>query len=161
MNRLILAIAILIPLATVFFVTTTSKRKKADAEKQATQQIADPETDVEAVKELAIEITSENFEELVTTSDKPVLLDFWAPWCGPCMMLGPHVEEIASDYEGILVVGKVNTDEQKQLAEKYKASSIPLVLIVKDGEVAGQVAGYEPGTTPNEIRKIVDGLIEK
>ena len=160
MNRLILAIAILIPLATVFFVTTTSKRKKAEAEKQATQQVADPETDVEAVKELAIEITNENFEELVTTSDKPVLLDFWAPWCGPCMMLGPHVEEIASDYEGKLVVGKVNTDEQKELAVKYKAASIPLVVVIQDGEVVGQVAGFD-SSTPGEIRKIVTGLIQE
>ena len=160
MNRLILAIAILIPLATVFFVTTTSKRKKAEAEKQATQQVADPETDVEPVKELAIEITNENFEELVATSGKPVLLDFWAPWCGPCMMLGPHVEEIASDYEGKLVVGKVNTDEQKELAVKYKAASIPLVVVIQDGEVVGQVAGFD-SSTPGEIRKIVTGLIQE
>ena len=160
MNRLILAIAILIPLATVFFVTTTSKRKKAEAEKQATQQVADPETDVEAVKELAIEITNENFEELVAASGKPVLLDFWAPWCGPCMMLGPHVEEIASDYEGKLVVGKVNTDEQKELAVKYKAASIPLVVVIQDGEVVGQVAGFD-SSTPGEIRKIVTGLIQE
>lgn len=165
MNRLIIAVAIIIPLATVFFVVSTSKQKrdKAAAKAQASEQTAEAEPEVEAEpeKELAIEITGENFDDLVMASDQIVVLDFWAPWCAPCMMLGPHVESIAADYEGKVVLGKVNTDEQKELAVKHKAASIPLVLVFKGGEVVGQVAGFEPATTPDEIRKIVDSALAK
>lgn len=156
MNRFLFAIAIAIPLAAVLFVVSSKdKQEKAEAETeaQATEEV------VEAEKELAIKVTAENFDELVLNSDQAVLLDFWAPWCGPCMMLGPHVETIAAEYEGQLVVGKVNTDEQQELAVKYKASSIPLVLILKDGEVVGQVGGFS-SETPDEIRKVIDGVIK-
>ena len=164
MNRII-GLAIIIPLATLFFVIGVSnkKRNQSEAEIPATEQSGAPELkEVEvAEKEYAIQITGENFDELVMESDQIVVLDFWAPWCAPCMMLGPHVEKIAAEYEGKVVLGKINTDEQKSLADKYKASSIPLVVVIKGGEVVGQVAGFEPATTPDEIRKLVDGLIEK
>ena len=74
------------------------------------------------------------------------------------MMLGPHVETIASEYDGKLVVGKVNTDQQQELAEKYQAASIPLVLVLKNGEVVGKVEGFDANTA-SEIRKVVDGAI--
>jgi len=158
MNRFLLAIAILIPLAAVLFVVTKPKetRDVPSTEATTTKQVAEPEK--EAEKKLAIEITGDNFDELVMQSDQPVLLDFWAPWCGPCMMLGPHVEKMASEYEGNLVVGKINTDEQKELGIKYEADSIPLVIILKDGKIVGRVEGYD-SKTPDEIRKIVDGMI--
>lgn len=158
MNRFLFAIAIAIPLAAVLFVVS-SKDKQEKAEAEAEAQTTEEVVETKAEKELAIKVTAENFDELVLNSDQAVLLDFWAPWCGPCMMLGPHVETIAAEYEGQLVVGKVNTDEQQELAVKYKASSIPLVLILKDGEVVGQVGGFS-SETPDEIRKVIDGVIK-
>ena len=91
----------------------------------------------------AIEITSENFEQEVLKSDKPVLLDFWAVWCGPCMMLSPLVEEIAEEHPEIKV-GKVNTDEQMALAQKFKVAAIPALFVVKDGEVVNKSVGAIP-----------------
>lgn len=91
-----------------------------------------------------IKITSDNFENEVKNSDIPVLVDFWAPWCGPCQMLGPVVEEIASEYDGRLKVGKVNTDEEPVLAVQHKIVSIPAVLLFVNGEVINQSIGYVP-----------------
>ena len=82
----------------------------------------------------AIEITAENFEHEVLNSDKPVLLDFWAIWCGPCMMLSPVVEEVAEEHPEIKV-GKVNTDEQPALAQKFGITAIPALFVVKDGQI--------------------------
>ena len=155
MNRFIIAIAIAIPLVTVFFVTMNSKKDQAEANesrKRVEAEVVEPE------KHFSVEITAENFDELVTQSDKPVVLDFWAPWCGPCMMLGPHVEDIAEEYEGLAIVGKINTDENKELGIKFQAASIPLVLVLKDGEVVKKFEGFDP-KTPNAIRKAVDKLL--
>ncbi len=86
-------------------------------------------------------ITEENFEEEVLNSDKPVLLDFWASWCGPCRMLAPVIEEIARENDNIKV-GKVNVDDYPSLAVKFGVSSIPTVIIFKDGEVFNKSIGY-------------------
>lgn len=88
-----------------------------------------------------IEITDENFEELVLKSDKPVLIDFWAEWCGPCRMIGPGVEEIAKEYDGKALVGKLNVDLNPQSAVRFGVRNIPLVLYFKDGEVVDKQVG--------------------
>lgn len=90
-----------------------------------------------------VEITAENFDELVTNSSTPVLLDFWAPWCGPCVKLTPTMEELAGEYKGKFLIGKVNVDEQPDLAKKFDASGIPLLVYLKGGEVATTSVGFQ------------------
>ena len=92
----------------------------------------------------ALEITSANFQEVVLNADKPVLVDFWAEWCGPCRMVGPVVEEIADDFADSAVVGKLNVDEHQDIAVKYGIRSIPALLYFKNGEVADSVVGAVP-----------------
>ena len=89
-------------------------------------------------------LTSDNFETEVIAADIPVLVDFWAPWCGPCKMLGPVISQIADEYEGKVKVGKVNVDEEEELAAKYGIQSIPTVLLFKGGEVVEQSLGFKP-----------------
>lgn len=93
-------------------------------------------------------LTKENFETEVLKSDIPVLVDFWATWCGPCMMLSPVIAELAEELEGKVKVGKVNVDEQNELAMQYRVASIPTLLLFKNGELAKTSVGFMP---KNEI----------
>ena len=88
-----------------------------------------------------LNITNANFEEMILNNPKPVLLDFWATWCGPCRMVAPIVEEIAQEREDILV-GKVNVDEEMELAVKFGIISIPTLVVMKNGEIANKAVGY-------------------
>lgn len=91
-----------------------------------------------------IKITAANFEQEVIGSELPVLVDFWATWCGPCKMIAPMVTEIADEYEGKIKVGKINVDEESELAMRYKIASIPTLMLFKNGEVKDMLVGYRP-----------------
>jgi thioredoxin 1 len=90
---------------------------------------------------MAIEITDSNFEEIVKNSDKPVLVDFWAQWCGPCLAIAPMIEQIAKEYEGKAVVGKVDVDNNPKVAMAYGVRNIPTLLIFKNGQVVDKQVG--------------------
>ena len=91
-----------------------------------------------------LKITRENFENEVMKSDIPVLIDFWAPWCGPCRMMGPIIEQMADEYEGKVKVGKVNVDEEGELSQAFGVMSIPTIVLVKDGKIVKQAVGARP-----------------
>ena len=91
-----------------------------------------------------LKITRENFENEVMKSDIPVLIDFWAPWCGPCRMMGPIIEQMADEYEGKVKVGKVNVDEEGELSQEFGVMSIPTIVLVKDGKIVKQAVGARP-----------------
>lgn len=100
-----------------------------------------------------ITITSDNFDTIVLQSDKPVMVDFWASWCGPCRMVGPVISQIASEYEGEVVVGKINVDEQEELAARYNVMSIPTIMIFNKGEIVTTSVGVKSKEQLEELLK--------
>ena len=100
-----------------------------------------------------LHLTSQNFEKEVKDSEKKVLVDFWAPWCGPCKMVAPVVEEIAKELEGKVVVGKVNVDEEPTLAAEYGVMSIPTFIVFEKGETKKSGVGFMP---KEELKKLLD-----
>jgi len=90
---------------------------------------------------MALEFTDQNFEELVLKSDKPAIVDFWAEWCGPCRLVGPHVAELATEYEGKAVIGKVNVDENSGITAQFGIRNIPTILFFKDGQIVDKQVG--------------------
>ncbi|MCB0459376.1 MAG: thioredoxin [Flavobacteriaceae bacterium] len=99
---------------------------------------------------MALEVTDATFSEVVLKSDKPVLVDFWAAWCGPCRMLAPIVEELNSEYDGKVVIAKVDVDSNQEFAAKYGVRNIPTVLIFKGGEIADKQVGVAPKSVYTE-----------
>ena len=93
---------------------------------------------------MALTIKSDNFDELVMKSDTPVMIDFWAVWCGPCRMVAPTIDKLAEDYNGRAVVGKVNVDEERDLAEQFRVMSIPTLYVLKKGQVVERLVGARP-----------------
>ncbi|MDR1196145.1 MAG: thioredoxin [Endomicrobium sp.] len=103
-----------------------------------------------------IDLTEANFSSEVLESDKLVLVDFWAPWCGPCKMLSPVIDELAKEYEGRAKICKLNTDENMSIASKYQITSIPCIILFKGGEAIQKIVGFRP---KNDIKKAVDNAI--
>ncbi len=91
-----------------------------------------------------LELNDDNFQTTLSSTDQPVLVDFWAPWCGPCKMLAPTIDELAEDYSGKVQVGKVNTDDSRQVAIDHQISAIPTLMLFKGGEVVERVSGLQP-----------------
>lgn len=99
-----------------------------------------------------VHITNENFNAVVTESSKPILIDFWATWCGPCRMIAPFIEEIAAERDDV-IVGKIDVDQEMELAMQFQVTSIPTLVLVKNGEVSATLVGYRPKA---DILKLLD-----
>ena len=105
---------------------------------------------------MALQITDNNFEETVLKSDKPVMVDFWAAWCGPCRMVGPIIDELSEEYAGKAVIGKVDIDSNQQYAAQYGVRNIPTVLVFKNGELIDRKVGV---SSKNDYAEALDKLI--
>ncbi len=107
---------------------------------------------------MAMNLTKDNFDDVALNGDKPVLIDFWASWCGPCKMLTPTVEELSKEYDGKVVVAKVNVDEEPELAMRYGVMSIPTVFLMKDGQVVDNSIGVRP---KSYYAKVLDDVLSQ
>ncbi|MGI6332912.1 MAG: thioredoxin [Zhaonellaceae bacterium] len=103
-----------------------------------------------------VQVSASNFKEEVLDADKPVLVDFWAAWCGPCRMIAPVVEQIAEEYNGKLKVAKLNVDENPSIASQYEVMSIPTLFVFKDGDVASRLIGYMP---KDRLKQAIDQVL--
>ncbi len=103
---------------------------------------------------MAMELTSENFQAEVLNSDIPVLIDFWAPWCGPCRMMSPIIDDLSAEYNGRVKIAKINVDNERELAMRYGVSSIPSLKLFKDGQVIREALGAMPA---DKVRALIDG----
>jgi thioredoxin 1 len=101
-------------------------------------------------------LTEQNFDEEVVNSSLPVVVDFWAPWCGPCKMISPVIDELAKEYEKRVKVGKVNTDENLAVASRYQITSIPTIMMFKDKKIVQRVIGVK---SKADLKKLIDGLL--
>ena len=104
-----------------------------------------------------IELSAENFDQQVVSSERPVLVDFWAEWCGPCRAIEPALKEVAADYEDRVVVGRLNVDEHPTIASRYGIRSIPSILLFQNGEVSNQIVGAVPKSS---ITNLLDQMIQ-
>lgn len=105
---------------------------------------------------MALAFTTANFEEEVLKSSEPVLVDFWAAWCGPCKMVGPIVEELAEEYKGKIKVGKLNVDDNGSTAQSYRVMSIPTLILFKDGKEVNRIVGFKP---KNELAEFIESAL--
>ena len=105
---------------------------------------------------MALQITDSNFEETVLKSDKPVMVDFWAAWCGPCRMVGPIIDELSEEYDGKAIIGKIDIDSNQQYAAQFGVRNIPTVLVFKDGELVDRKVGV---SSKNDYAEALDKLI--
>jgi thioredoxin 1 len=101
----------------------------------------------------ALALTKENFDEILNGTDKLVVVDFWAAWCGPCRAVAPIIEELANEYEGRVVVGKVNVDDQNEISFRYRIMSIPTIIFFKGGQVVDKIVGAR---TKDELAQLID-----
>lgn len=104
---------------------------------------------------MEVKLSNENFNKEVLNSEKPVLVDFWATWCGPCKMIAPIISEISEEFNNKVKVGKVNVDEEKELAIKYEISSIPTLVIFKNGKISKTLIGFRP---KEEIKEVLNNI---
>ncbi len=109
--------------------------------------------------EQLVEVTDGSFENEVLQSDVPVLVDYWAPWCGPCKMAAPVLERIAGEYEGRLKICKVNVDEEREVASRHRIMSVPTMFLFKDGELVDQIVGVTPNFESDLKRRIEPHLV--
>ncbi|MFA6923211.1 MAG: thioredoxin [Bacteroidales bacterium] len=105
---------------------------------------------------MSVEITDLNFDEIVTKANKPVVIDFWAEWCGPCRMIGPILNELADEYEGKAIVGKVNVDNNPELSQKFGIRNIPTILFIKNGNVIDKQVG---AASKSALKAKIDTLL--